>query len=232
MPIPFQCSGCGREYQVDEKMAGKQAKCRCGATTRVPSDGAGGLDESVDDWVAVAFHVPAGARPAPEPEPTATAKPEPPEPLLPPAVERPEPRRRRKQKPGRWHKLVGVASIAYGALAAVVTLVIEVLYFPYGVFGWTADVVLGVAIAVGGVLILKRHQHGPACAALACIFLCFLSAWDILWRLPAVLAAGEFVAFLLLVAFSLIVYSIPAGIVVWCLREEIARQKLEAEEQD
>src|SRR3990167_10979396 len=162
MPIPFQCSGCGKEYQVEEKMAGKQAKCRCGATTRVPSDGAGGLDASLDDWVAVAFQVPAGAPPAPEPEPTATAKPGPPEPLLPPAIDRPEPRRRRKQKPDRWHKLVGVASIAYGALAAVVSLVVVILAFPYVDFGSAADVVLGIAIAVGGVLILKRHPHGPA----------------------------------------------------------------------
>jgi hypothetical protein len=231
MPIPFQCSGCGKQYKVDEKMAGKQATCRCGATTRVPSDGVRGSDESVDDWVAAAFHVPAGAPPAAEPEPAATATPETPKPLLPPDIDRPKPRRRRKQKPGRWHKLVAVASIVYGALAALVSLVFVVLAFPGLDFGSAAEVVLGVAIAVGGVLIRKRHEQGPACAGLACIFLCVFSGGGTLLSLPGVLAAREFVAFLRLAAFLLIVYSVPVGIAVWSLRQEIERQRLEAEEQ-
>ena len=231
MPIPFRCSGCGKEYRVDRKMAGKQAKCRCGATTRVPSEGVGGLDESLDDWVATAFEVPAGAPPAPEPEPPATVKPEPPGPLLPPVVDRPNARSRRHEKPGRWHKLVGVASVVYGVLAALVLLGFEVLSFPSGVIGWTADVVLASAIAVGGVLILKHHEHGPACAGLASIFLCFFSAWSILWGLPMALLAGEFGVALACLAFFVIAYSIPIGIVVWCFREETERQKREAEEQ-
>jgi hypothetical protein len=124
-----------------------------------------------------------------------------------------------------------VASVAYGALAALVLLGIEFLAFPNGVIGWTADVVLAAGIAVGGVLILKRHEHGPACAGLASIFLCFLTAWGILWRLPMELIDGEFAAALAHLAFFLIVYSIPIGIVVWCLREETARQRRESEEQ-
>lgn len=236
MPIPFRCSGCGKEYRVDEKMAGKQAKCRCGATTRVPSEGMKGLDESPDDWVAAAFRVPAGAAPAHEPAPPEPPKPEPPatpkpEPLLPPVEDRPKPATSRKRKPGRWDKHVGWASIVYGALAALVLLVFEVLSFPSGVIGWTVDVVLAAAIAVGGVLILKRHERGPACAGLASIFLCFFTAWGILWRLPMELIAGDFLAALVHLAFFVIAYSIPIGIVVWSLREETERQRRDAEDQ-
>jgi hypothetical protein len=232
MPIPFRCPGCGKEYQVDEKMAGRQAKCRCGATTRIPAGDGGVIDEPLDDWVAAAFRPPVAAPPVPEPKPPATPKPMPPMPPLVPAVDRPEPKRRRKPKPSRWHKPVGVASIVYGALAALVLLGLEILSFPNGIMGWTADVVLAVAIAVGGVLILKHHEHGPACAGLGSIFLCFFSAWGvILWRLPMALSAGEYGVALVLVAFFVIAYSVPIGIVVWCLREETERQKREAEEE-
>jgi len=236
MPIPFRCAGCGKEYRVNEKMAGKQATCRCGATTRVPwgvagEGGTGEKDDSLDDWLPASFWDPVHPPPTPEPEPAAMANPEPPEPPMPPAIERAEPRRPCQEELARWRKLVGVASVAYGALAALVLLVIEVLSFPGGVVGWTADVVLAVAIAVGGMLILRHHPHGPACAGLACIFLCFFSAWDIFLRTLGALTVGQFDAVLLFVAFFVIAYSIPIGITVWCLRVETERQKREAEEQ-
>ena len=38
MPIAFACPDCGKKYRVNEKMAGKTAKCQgCGKTIKVPS---------------------------------------------------------------------------------------------------------------------------------------------------------------------------------------------------
>jgi hypothetical protein len=161
-------------------------------------------------------------------KPTPEPKPETPPPA--PAVDRLERKRQLRYKPGRRHKLVAVASIAYGALAGVVLLVMAAMTFPAGIFRWTADVVLAVSIAVGGVLILRHHRRGPACAGLASIFLCFFGAWNVLLNIVGALTAGEFVLLLGFLAFLLVVYSIPVGITVWCLREEMKIQEFEAEE--
>ena len=34
--IDFQCSSCGKKYSLKDEMAGKQAKCRCGNSIKIP----------------------------------------------------------------------------------------------------------------------------------------------------------------------------------------------------
>jgi len=36
MPISFQCPDCDKPFNVDDKLAGKKARCGCGAVIRVP----------------------------------------------------------------------------------------------------------------------------------------------------------------------------------------------------
>jgi len=227
MPIPFRCSGCGKEYRVDETMAGKQATCRCGATTRVPSQGPEEGDVLPEDWVADAFRRPASAPPPPAPEP-AMARPEPRVPPAPTAVEAPRSKGPRRFKPLRGHKLVAFACIAYGTIAAVLVVVLEIPRFPSRIIGSTTDVGLAATIAAAGVLILKRHRHGPTLAALASLFLCSLSGWGTLLSMLKALSANEFVAFLGNLAFFALAYGIPLCVIVWSVRAETAIQEDEA----
>lgn len=123
-----------------------------------------------------------------------------------------------------------MASVAYGSVAALVSLA-SVLFYPIDIFRWPAAVALPVAIAVGGVLILKRHSHGPACAGLSCVFLCFFFGWRTVFNTLGALTAGRLWDVLLLLGFFVAVYSVPIGITVWCLRAETERQRREADEE-
>lgn len=234
MSVLFRCSGCGKEYRVREEMAGRRATCRCGATTRVPSERmqegqTDEEDEILEDWVATAFRTPP-TDPSVEPEPPASTSSERQE-TVPPAPEgRPESRPPHQEPPAPWYRLVGVASVAYGSVAALVSLA-TVIFYPVDIFRWPAAVALPVAIAVGGVLILKRHPHGPACAGLSCVFLCFFSGWRVVLNTLGALTAGRLADVLLFLGFFVAVYSVPIGITVWCLRVETERQRREADEE-
>ncbi len=230
MPISFRCSGCGKEYRVNEKMAGRRATCRCGATTRVPKEGTGETDEPLDDWVAAAFRAPPKAPPAPEPEPAA-ASPKPQEEPPPLPDERPEPTEPCLDEPRPRYKLVGVASIVYGGLAAL-AVAVSVVAFYVSIFDGIAGVVLAGAIAAGGVYILKRRRQGPACAGLACIFLCVLFGWRPLLVLLGSLTQGQLEIALPLLAAFVIAAPVPIAIIVWCLRVEMERQRHEEEEEE
>jgi hypothetical protein len=228
MAISFRCSGCGKEYQVAEEMAGKQAKCRCGATTRVPSQGGEASDKSFYESVAAAMREPVDA--PPEPEPPSAPPPEPQAPPRAPILHKAK--KRRKTKLDRWRKLVAIASIAYGSIAAVVQLILWLQNFPGTFFGPASDIVLSGAIVAGGVLILKGNRQGPACAGLASIFVCFFPAWNLLWGLARTLSDPHGIELLRELAAFLVVYAVPAGIAVWCLREEMELQRREAEERE
>ena len=231
MPISFRCSGCGKEYRVSEKMAGRRATCRCGATTRVPEEGAGETDESLDDWVAAAFRPPPKASPPPEPEPDATTNPKPQEEPPPLPDERPEPTEPCLDEPAPRYKLVGVASIVYGSLAAL-AVAVGVADFYVSIFDGIAGVVLAGAIGVGGVFILKRRRQGPACAGLACIFLCVLFGWRPLLALLGSLTQRRLDIALPLLAGFVIAAPVPIAIIVWSLRVEMERQRREEEEEE
>lgn len=83
---------------------------------------------------------------------------------------------------------------------------------------------LAATIAFGGVLILRRHRHGPACAGLSCLFLCFFRIWLVVLALLSALATGQLKAFIAILLLSVVLYSIPVFITIWCLRQEVAKR--------
>ena len=52
MPLSVQCGECGAKYSVDEKLAGKRAKCKkCGASMTIPAPASAGAAD--DDLSAL-----------------------------------------------------------------------------------------------------------------------------------------------------------------------------------
>lgn len=49
MPISFQCQNCGKKFSVNDNLAGKAAKCKCGARVTVPHPAAAADDLFADD---------------------------------------------------------------------------------------------------------------------------------------------------------------------------------------
>ena len=131
--------------------------------------------------------------------------------------------RRRPKKVEPLRIVVGVLSILYGIAATLWMIVL--LLLDAITLSRLVRVLLAVLIVVGGVLILRRHKNGPAFAGLCCLFLCFFPAWWLVIGMLAALTTGQFTAFLILLLVTLIVYSIPAGITVWSIREENAKRK-------
>lgn len=256
MSITLECPGCGKRYEIDDRLAGKQAKCKCGTAMRVPRKNAGsagaaveGLDD--EDWVASAFSSPAPAGPtAAPPEATPIAPPPivdvrpPPLPERstsePPASQRPdEPAdyarpRKKKSKAARQRQIVAILAMVYGAVAALALVARSVFSPPDGVFTLShhlAEIGLAVLIGLGGWMIRQRHPHGPTCAGLACLFLCFFAAWKLMLAAMSRLTEGRLGALLLVLVLGVLFYAIPAVVTAWCLREEMARQKREEEEE-
>jgi hypothetical protein len=118
-----------------------------------------------------------------------------------------------------------VLSIAYGSVAAVVILCLGLLQWPSGLYSTVIRTTLAVLIAVGGVLILKRHPHGPACAGLCCVFLCFFRLGYMLILLLSALTTGPLLGFLLFLILTIVLYAIPVLITIWCLKQEIGQEK-------
>jgi hypothetical protein len=138
---------------------------------------------------------------------------------------------RRLLKRDPWRAAVGLAGVAYGALAA--------LAFVYAIsqepavglfFGRTAhriaQAALAVAMAIGGVLILKQDKTGPAWAALAAGMYCFIPLWGLLPDLHAAVSSTE----LLPLLWVAVRYAIPIALMVWCLKEETRRERKEGGE--
>ncbi len=180
MAIALRCPGCGKHYQLPGKLAGKQVKCKCGRTTQVPVP-AKNTPQTPDDIRLIEEPAQAAAVPAPaKPVPNAAAAPASGETLgpVPEETSPPAPKqtlfRRLKAK---WlervpmRTLVGVLSVGYGSLLAALALR-PIIMAPLWA-SWLVALVNLVAIAlpalmaVGGVLILRRHEHGPICAGLA-----------------------------------------------------------------
>ncbi|MCA9124470.1 MAG: hypothetical protein H6822_25305 [Planctomycetaceae bacterium] len=46
MPIQFACPGCGKDYNVKDELAGKKAKCKCGAVMPIPDPAAAAVIET------------------------------------------------------------------------------------------------------------------------------------------------------------------------------------------
>ena len=257
MSISLRCPGCGKVYEVRDGMAGKQAKCKCGAAMKVPAPGPAEEDTAWEDEVnrALGPSAPAGA-PQQPPESPASAPAEPPpeptaaarrsrEPETARATRRREPAKaagapaswwsrvarlakidvRRLLKRDPWRAAVGLAGVAYGALAA--------LAFVYAIsqepavglfFGQTAHRIaqagVAVAMAVGGVLILKQDKTGPAWAALAAGMYCFIPLWGLLPDLHAAVSSRE----LLPLLWVAVRYAIPIALIVWSVRDQTRRE--------
>ncbi len=150
------------------------------------------------------------------PRPTATDDPE----------DEPETFWDRFKSPSR--ELIGWLAIGYGA---AMTLLLIVMMAPVALmllqFSALALIVLiltrgvwiavAASIAVGGVLMHKRHPLGPPCAGLGSAAICFAWMWSLLWQF---LPLHKFLA-VFAVEFGFI-YAIPAYIIYWCLKEEEA----------
>ncbi|HSU66467.1 MAG TPA: zinc-ribbon domain-containing protein [Tepidisphaeraceae bacterium] len=58
MPISVECGGCGKQYRVDDRAAGKKVRCKdCGSTFAVPAAAApsAGEDDPFESLVKGAF---------------------------------------------------------------------------------------------------------------------------------------------------------------------------------
>ena len=135
----------------------------------------------------------------------------------------PRRRKRRDQGSDKWRVVIGVLSVVYGTAMVPVILATGLSAGPFGLFKTLTQVVLAVAIVAGGVLIVKRHKQGPACAGLSCLFLCFFPAWKLLLALLSTLTTGRLMDFLAVLLVSLVLYSAPVLITIWCLRQETSK---------
>jgi hypothetical protein len=77
--IEFSCASCGKRYKLEDHMAGKRAKCKCGSVLQVPSASVAPAAEA--EMKTVTMTSPAPVAPprktppaAPEPEPAAAAQ--------------------------------------------------------------------------------------------------------------------------------------------------------------
>jgi hypothetical protein len=220
MPISLQCPGCGKSYRLRDDLAGKRVKCSCGTETTVPAPGAEAagssnefqLDEEPRQPVA-----PQTPPHAPRKDATGGAS----------SAADGLPRRRKRRDPAseKWRIPIGLLSIGYGSVAALVILYLGLREWPAGLIGTVTRTTLAVLIAVGGVLILKRHQHGPACAGLCCVFLCFFRLWYMLILLLGALSTGQLIGFLLALILTVVLYAIPVLITVWCLKQETGKKE-------
>jgi len=214
MPITLQCPGCGKGYRLRDDLAGKRVKCACGTETTVPAPEAEAaassnefqLDEEPRQPVA-----PPTPPPVPRKDATGGAS---------SATDGPPRRRKRRDAASeKWRIPIGLLSIAYGSVAAVSILYAGLSELPAGIIGTATRTTLAV------LLILKRHQHGPACAGLCCVFLCFFRLWYMLILLLGALSTGQLIEFLLALILTVVLYSIPVVITVWCLRQETGKKE-------
>ena len=221
MSIPLQCPACAQRYRLDDRMAGREAKCQCGHTMKVPGSASKTAPASETSG-APRENGPPDA--GPQAAGSAAADREvrkttvsdlaaadggdkPPEKLnwrdLPPRI------------------VVGILSIVYGAVAALIV--------PLGLFDASGMIGLlqplaAVLIVAGGVLILKGHEHGPAVAGLSCAILCFFPLVSAVYSALQLMNAVRPGALFVLLLRTVLLYTIPVLIVVWTVREETRKQ--------
>ena len=119
----------------------------------------------------------------------------------------------RVKSPSR--ELIAWLAIGYGTAMTLLLLALTALtgLSYYRVFA----LALAVLIAVGGVLIRKRHPLGPSFAGLASAGTCFSWLFSLLLKFPPLHI------FLAIFAVQFVfLYSVPTYIIYWCLKEEEA----------
>jgi hypothetical protein len=252
MPITLRCPECGKVYRIRDDLAGKQAKCQCGAVMKIPADAASKDEPAWEDEVIRALDPSTAAEP-----PSAPPKKTEPAPAQPPTDSAPgKPASRAPQEPDRkaspsrwrilryakidlrsllrtdpWRAVLGLAAVVYGSATAVMLLSgITVRSLGDVLFGETtarlAQAALAVAMALGGVLILNRDSRGPACAGLAAALFCVVPMWGIFPNVRDALRMEQFLPLLWVAAK----YAVPIALVVWCLKEETRRERREERE--
>jgi hypothetical protein len=206
MPIVLQCPNCGKHYSLPDDTAGRHAKCRCGQVIEVPR----AASEKPDSTPAESTDPIAAETPPPEtgdqPPPSDAAS------TPPPGLDRSAelPMFKRVTQRG----VVGVLSVLYGGVMALVCL------FSFRLIG----LFFAALIAVGGVLILRRHRHGPACAGIASGIFCFFPLVGAVSQAFSLLSAVRPGPLIALVTHAVLVYTIPVLIVIWTIREETAAE--------
>ena len=221
MSIPLQCPGCGKRYRFDDEVAGKRARCPCGQTIEVParapdtSPASDAFDAPNESGPREPRAQPAESSSAGREDLRSTVS----------ELAAAEGGDESQEKPA-WQTIpprtaVGILSIVYGAVA--------VLIVPLGLFDASGLIGLvqplaALLIVVGGVLILRGHEHGPAVAGLSCAILCFFPLLSAVYRTLALMNAVRPGALLVLLLRTVLLYAIPVLIVVWTVREETRKQ--------
>jgi hypothetical protein len=213
MPVPLQCPNCGKRYRLREELAGKRVRCKCGTVLTVPSRAEDPVESSGELQLDDEPPEPAGGGTRAE---AASAD---------SATVRPPRRRKRESRSSRRKRIaVGILSIIYGVA------MVPFIYFTgpmaqVGIIKLITKLVLAVAIAIGGVLILRRHRSGPPCAGLSCIFLCFFQILFLFGGFLSALATGLWQLALYIPVYLVLVYAIPVVVTIWCLKQEAADEK-------
>jgi hypothetical protein len=122
----------------------------------------------------------------------------------------------------RWRDVparvaAGMLSVVYGAFA--LTLV-PLGFFEASGFIELIQPVAAVLIVVGGVLVLKRHEQGPAVVGLSCAILCFFPLLFAVLRAMKLMNAFRPGALLVVLLQTALLYAVPALVVAWAIREE------------
>ncbi|HUT91681.1 MAG TPA: hypothetical protein VMY37_19435 [Thermoguttaceae bacterium] len=221
MSIPLQCPGCGKRYRFDDRMAGREARCPCGQTMKVPGSASKTAPTS-ETSVAPRGNGPPDAGPQAAGSVAADRE------VLETTVSDLAAADRGDKPPEKlnWRDLtprivVGILSIVYGAVA--------VLIVPLGLFDASGMIgllqpVAAVLIVVGGVLILRGHEHGRAIAGLSCAILCFFPLVSAVYSALQLMNAVRPGALFVLLLRTVLLYAIPVLIVVWTIREETRKE--------
>ncbi len=134
------------------------------------------------------------------------------------------------KKKDRWPRIVAIACVVYGVLAAVGYLVGTVAGWYGEFFRAVCQIAIAVGVVSAGVLIARKDPRGPAWAGLACLLFCAFPGWELLQGVRAFVAGGSGGDLLLLLAFSTAAYGVPVAVAVWGLRREMERERRKREE--
>lgn len=165
-------------------------------------------------------------------------------PVVPPMLESPAPEDSRRQPPASeeaeafWDRFKSpsrqrIASLAIGYGAAMACLLLAMMvrdvvtlsrFSELAILILIANrsvwIALAALIAVGGVLIRKRHPLGPPCAGIASVATSFSWLWSLLWNF--------YPLYIFLPIFAVqfpFIHAVPVYVTYWCLKEENAREE-------
>lgn len=186
----FQCTECGQQYTVRGTLAGKQARCKCGAVVQVPAAPVAAPDPSLGSFLDEALAEPSpadllsGELPATV-GPTLTA-------AAPLPVQRQRARVKIELGSGNALRLVALVLIAIDAVQSGIWMVpslldADVLKSLFTSFwGWATLASLGahVGLIVGGIGIIGGQEFGRNCAGISAVVLLGVVGVNVLMVLP------------------------------------------------